>query len=96
MRLREKGRIAWQNAPQLHVVPISEHEMLPGQIGNHHPGESVDQPDHWEADQEHPPHPEDEEVLLVEDVIVENAEIVASVNSSSSSTNVDVTGHLNI
>ena len=68
--------------------------MLPGQIGNHHPGESVDQPDHGEADQEHPPHPEDEEVLLVEDVVVEDAEIIVGVNVTSSCSNTDVARHL--
>ena len=70
--------------------------MSPGEVWDHDPGESVNQAEHGDPDEGEPPEPEDEEVLLVEDVVVENAEIVASVNSSSSSTNVDVTGHLNI
>jgi len=62
----------------------------PGQVRDHHTGESVDESDDREPDENHPPHPEDEEVLLVEDVVVKDAEIVAGVNTTSSGTNSDV------
>jgi len=66
----------------------------PGQVRDHHTGESVDQSDHRETDQNHPPHPEDEEVLLVEDVVIKNAQIVAGVDPTSSGSNPDVAGDL--
>ena len=64
--------------------------QLPGEVRDHHPGESKDETDHGDSDEEHPPDPENQEVLLVEDVVVEDAKVVAPVNSSSSGTNVDV------
>jgi len=70
------------------------HQHRSGQIRNHHSGKSVDQTNHRETNQEHPPHPEDQEIFLVEDVVVEDAEIVASVNSTSGGTNVDVARNL--
>lgn len=70
------------------------HQDRSGEIRNHHSGESVDKSDDGESNEEHPPHPEDKEILLIEDVVVKNAKIVCSVNSSSGGTNVDVTRDL--
>jgi len=65
-----------------------------GEVRDHQPGESVDQTEDRDTDECHPPHPEDKEVLLVEDVVVEDAEIVAGVDTPSSCTNSDVAGDL--
>jgi len=70
------------------------HQDRSGEIRNHHPGESVDESDDGESNEEHPPHPEDKEIFLIEDVVVKNAKIVGSVNSSSGGTDVDVTRDL--
>merc|ERR1719443_166949 len=70
------------------------HQNRPGQVWDHHSCKSVDKTDDGETNEEHPPHPEDKEVLLVEDVVVKNAKIVGPVNSSSGGTNVDVTRDL--
>ena len=67
---------------------------LPGEVRDHQPGESVDQTEDRDTDEQHPPHPEDKEVLLVEDVVVKDAEIVAGVDTTSSSTNTDIARHL--
>ena len=67
----------------------------PGEVWDHDPGEPVDQADDGDSDEEEPPEPEDKEILLVEDVVVENAEVVTPVDGSSGSTNTDVAGDLN-
>ena len=66
------------------------HVFLPREVRDHHPGESEDETNDGDSDEEHPPDPEDQEVLLVENVVVEDAKVVAPVNGSSSGTNVDV------
>jgi len=78
---------------QMPGVDLS-HQNRPGQVWDHHSCKSVDETDDGETNEEHPPHPEDKEVLLVEDVVVKNAKIVGPVNSSSGGTNVDVTRDL--
>jgi len=65
-----------------------------GEVGDHQTSKSVDQSDDGDTNERHPPHPEDKEVLLVEDVIVKDAEIVAGVDTTSCSTNPDVARHL--
>ena len=53
----------------------------------HHSGEgrtcnsdcSVDKPNDRETQHQHPPHPQDEEIFLVEDVVLENTEKVCAV-----------------
>lgn len=70
-------------------VDLSEEDGS-GEVRDHHPGKSKDKTDHGDSDEKHPPDPENQEVLLVEDVVVEDAKVVAPVNSSSSGTNVDV------
>ena len=67
---------------------------LPGEVRDHQPGESVDQTEDRDTDECHPPHPEDKEVLLVEDIVVKDAEIVAGVDTTSCSTNPDVATNL--
>ena len=66
----------------------------PGEVWDHDPGESVDQAEHGDPDEGEPPEPEDEEVLLVEQVVGEDAEVVGPVNGSSCSTDSNVAGHL--
>jgi len=65
-----------------------------GEVRDHQPGESVDEAEDGDTDESHPPHPEDKEILLVEDVVVKDAEIVAGVDTTSSSTNTDIARHL--
>ena len=48
------------------------------------------------GEKEEPPEPEDEEVFLVEDVVVEYTQIVAPINSTRGGTDTDVTGDLNM
>ena len=67
----------------------------PGEVWDHDPGEPVDQADDGNSNEEEPPEPEDKEILLVEDVVIENAEVVTPVDGSSGSTNTDVAGDLN-
>jgi len=78
---------------QMPSVDLS-HQDGSGEVRNHHSGESVDESNDGESNEEHPPHPEDKEIFLVEDVVVKDAKIVGSVNSSSRGSNVDVTRHL--
>ena len=66
----------------------------PGEIGDHNPGESVDKTEDGDCDEGEPPEPEGEEVLLVEDVVVEDAKVVTPVDGTSSGTNTDVAGDL--
>merc|ERR1719288_728560 len=40
------------------------HQNRPGQVWDHHSCKSVDETDDGETNEEHPPHPEDKEVLL--------------------------------
>ena len=77
-----------------HFKFLREYYFIPGQVRDHDSCKSEDETNDSEADEEHPPHPEDKEVLLVEDVVVKNAKIVGPVNSSSGGTNVDVTRDL--
>merc|ERR1719220_1585355 len=51
-------------------------------------------PEDGDADEGEPPKPEDEEVLLVEQVVGEDAEVVGPVYGSSCSTDSNVAGHL--
>ena len=67
---------------------------LPGEVRDHQSGKSVDQSDDGDTNERHPPHPEDKEVLLVEDVVIKNAQIVAGVDPTSSGSNPDVAGDL--
>jgi len=66
----------------------------PGEVWDHDPGEPVDQADGGDSDEEEPPEPENEEILLVEDVVVEDAEIVAPVDGSCGGSNSDVASNL--
>ena len=68
----------------------------PGEAWDHDPGESVDKTDGGDGDEEEPPEPKDEEILLVEDIIVENAEIVAPVDSTSCGSNTNIARDLKI
>ena len=66
----------------------------PGEVWDHDPGESVDQPEHGDPDEGEPPEPEDEEVLLVEQVVGEDAQVVRPVDRSSGGADSDVARHL--
>ena len=66
----------------------------PGEVGDHDPCKSVDEPEDGDPDEGEPPEPEDEEVLLVEEVVGEDAEVVGPVDGSRCSTDSNVAGHL--
>ena len=66
----------------------------PGEIWNHDPRESVDQAEHGDPDEGEPPEPEDEEVLLVEQVVGEDAQVVRPVDRSGGGADSDVACHL--
>ena len=51
-------------------------EQVPAERGDGDPGSPVDQAQHAEDQQEHPPQPQDEEVLLVEEVVAQDTELV--------------------
>merc|ERR1719361_1816666 len=70
------------------------HQDRPGEIWNHDPGESVDQAEHGDPDEGEPPEPEDEEVLLVEQVVGEDAQVVRPVDRSGGGADSDVACHL--
>jgi len=65
-----------------------------GEVRDHQPGESVDEAEDGDTDESHPPHPEDQEILLVEDVVVKDAEIVAGVDTTRGGSDADVAGNL--
>ena len=77
-----------------HFKFLRKYYYIPGQVRDHDSCKSEDETNNSEADEEHPPHPENKEVLLVEDIVVEDAEVVAPVNGTSGGSNVDVAGHL--
>ena len=66
----------------------------PGEVGDHDPCKSVDEPEDGDPDEGEPPEPEDEEVLLVEEVVGEDAEVVGPVDGSRCCTDSNVAGHL--
>jgi len=70
------------------------HQHGPGEVWDHDPGEPVHQADGGDSDEEEPPEPEDEEILLVEDVVVEDAQVVAPVDGSGGGADPDVAGNL--
>jgi len=70
------------------------HQNRPGQIWDHDPGEPVDKAQDGDGDEGEPPEPKDKEILLVEDVVVEDAEIVSPVDCSSGGTNANIAGNL--
>jgi len=79
-------------------LPLGSHhlplEQGPAELRHHHPRHSVDHPQAGEPSQDHPPQPNDEEVLLVEEVVGEDAQIVALILSSCSCSYGDVAGNL--
>ena len=58
------------------------------------PGPPVEDPGQGDQHQEDPPEPEHEEVLLVEEVVAEDAEEVGPVHGPGQRAHVDVAGHL--
>ena len=67
----------------------------PGEIRDCNPGEPVDDPQDGEDRDAQPPEPEDQKVLLVEEVVREDAKVVAPVYASGCSSNTDIARHLN-
>jgi len=74
--------------------PHFSHQHGPGEVWDHDPGEPVDQAEGGDSDEEEPPEPEDEEILLIEDVVVEDAEVVAPVDGPGGGADPDVAGNL--
>ena len=72
-----------------------KNEHSPGEIRDSNPGEPVDDPQDGEDGDAQPPEPEDQEVLLVEEVVREDAEVVAPVYASGCSSNTDIARNLN-
>ena len=68
----------------------------PGEVGDHDPCKSVDEPEDGDPDEGEPPEPEDEEVLLVEQVVGEDAQVVRPVDRSGGGADSDVARHLGI
>ena len=66
----------------------------PGEVWDHDPGESVNQAEHGDPDEGEPPKPENQEVLLVEQVVGEDAQVVRPVDRSSGGADSDVASHL--
>ena len=66
----------------------------PGEVWDHDPGKSVDQAEHGDPDEGEPPEPEDKEVLLVEQVVGEDAQVVRPVDRSGGGADSDVASHL--
>ena len=66
----------------------------PGEVGDHDPCKSVDEPEDGDPDEGEPPEPEDEEVLLVEQVVGEDAQVVRPVDGSCCGADSDVASHL--
>ena len=66
----------------------------PGEVWDHDPGESVNQAEHGDPDEGEPPEPENQEVLLVEQVVGEDAQVVRPVDRSGGGADSDVASHL--
>ena len=95
--LQEQMQEQDQDQDQVHEqvqVKEQEHEHKPGEVWDHDPGKSVDEPDDGDADEGEPPEPEDEEVLLVEQVVGEDAEVVGAVDGAGGCADTDVAGNL--
>lgn len=84
------GQLEVLQAPCLH----SSNQDRSGQVWDHHPGEPIDEADDGDDGQAQPPQPQHQEVFLVEKVVREDAEVVGSVNATSSGTNTDIAGDL--
>ena len=66
----------------------------PGEVRDHDASKSVDQTKDGDTDECEPPEPEDKEVLLVEQIVGEDAEVVGPVDGSCRRTDPDVAGNL--
>ena len=70
------------------------HEQVLGQVRDDEPRQPEDQPHDGDSDQEDPPEPQDQEVLLVEEVVGEDAEVVTPVDGTGGGADTDVAGNL--
>lgn len=62
------------------LLPVHlAHQHCPGELRDGNPGEPVDEHEDGEGEQERPPAPQDQEVLLVEQVVAQDTEEVAAV-----------------
>ena len=73
---------------------MNKNGYLPGEVRYADSGSSVDESKDGDDGEDQPPHPQDKEVLLVEEIVGQDAQVVGPVNATSSSTNSDVTGDL--
>jgi len=72
----------------------TSHQDGPGEVRYTDSGSSVDKSQDGEDGEGQPPQPQNKEVLLIEQIIGENAQVVGSVDTTCSSTNSDVAGDL--
>ena len=68
--------------------------VLPGEVGDTDPSGPVDESQNGKDGQTQPPEPQDEEVLLVEQVVGQDAQVVGPVDTTRGSSNTDVAGNL--
>ena len=64
-------------------LELSLDNNLPCYLRDHDPGRSVHETNDGDNKEEHPPHPQDEEILLVEEIVGEDAQIVALIREAS-------------
>ena len=65
------------------LLPVHfSHQHRPRELRDGDPGEPVDEHQDGEGEQERPPAPQDQEVLLVEQVVAQDAQEVAAVQGS--------------
>ena len=69
-------------------------KVLPGEVGDTDPSSPVDESENGQDGQTQPPEPQDEEVLLVEQVVGQDAQVVGPVDTTRGSSNTDVAGNL--
>ena len=67
---------------------------LPCNLGDHDSGYSIHETNDGHHQEEHPPHPKNEEIFLVEQIVGEYAQIVALVGETRGRADIDDTGHL--
>jgi len=80
----------------VHLPPVPPHlepEEGPAELRHHDPRHPVHHPHHGGHDEAHPPQPHEQEVLLVEEVVGEDAQVVVDVLPPCPGSYGDVAGH---
>jgi len=84
------GQVEVLQPPGFHLA----HQDGPGEVGDTDPSSPVDESENGQDGQTQPPEPQDEEVLLVEQVVGQDAQVVGPVDTTRGSSNTDVAGNL--